>query len=152
MYDRTKKFISWLNTKVFLNEKYNANTMAFRNLFTPRGHIYTCHLGENIGDEKCGKGRPVLIVSNDSANRKNSNVIVVTLSKNIKYVPNSKVLKFKSHYVLSNSKYTKLAFDSCVQTEDIKVISKSRLGKHICSIDKTDMNAIKKRLKYSLDI
>ena len=48
--------------------------------------------------------------------------------------------------------YSKEQNNKKVWTEDIKVISKSRLGKHICSINKTDMNAIKKRLKYFLDI
>ena len=39
-----------------------------------------------------------------------------------------------------------------VQCEDIRCVSKARMGKYICSIDTTDLNEIKKRLKKALQI
>ena len=52
--------------------------------------------------KKCGIGRPVLIVSADNINRKSGNVIVVTLSKNIKWEDpiTKRKLKYDTHYVL----------------------------------------------------
>ena len=152
MYNKTIKLIKWLSTKIFLHEKFENEPNKFRKYFTPRGSIYTCHFGENIGDEKCGIGRPVLIVSSDSINRNSGNVIVVTLTKNIKYVDGTKKLKYSSHYALFKSRYKKLKFNSCVQCEDIKVISKARLGTLICKVEKNDMKQIKKRLKFILEI
>ena len=45
------------------------------------------------------------------------------------------------------AKYSQLNFDSAVQCEDIRCVSKSRMGKYICAIDKVDMDEIKKGLK-----
>jgi mRNA interferase MazF len=150
--DKAKKLTRWLTVKMYLQEKYENNN--FRNWFTNRGDVYTCHFGENIGDEKCGIGRPVLIVSSDMSNKKSGNVIVVTLSKNIKWTDATKTkLKYDTHYVLYKKDYPALDYDSCVQCEDIKVISKARLGKHICSVKKDpDMKSIRKRLKSALQI
>lgn len=137
---------------MYLQEKFENNN--FRRWFTPRGCVFTCHFGENIGDEKCGMGRPVLVVSSDKINRKSGNVIVVTLSKNIKWTDATRTrLKYETHWVLKKAKYPQLAFDSAVQCEDIKVISKARLGKFICQIDNaSDMKQIRKRLKSALQI
>ncbi|MBA5850259.1 type II toxin-antitoxin system PemK/MazF family toxin [Clostridium sp. cel8] len=153
MDDKAKKLARWFCVKMYLQEKHENNN--FRNWFTVRGDIYTCHFGENIGDEKCGLGRPVLIVSADNINKKSGNVIVVTLSKNIKWKdPQTKRnLKYSTHYVLKKSKYPQLACDSVVQCEDIRVVSKARLGQYICSVDlSTDMKQIRKRLKSALQI
>ena len=50
------------------------------------------------------------------------------------------------------SKYNNLNYDSAVQCEDIRCVSKARMGKYICSIDTTDLDEIKKRLKKALQI
>ena len=41
------------------------------------------------------------------------------------------------------SKYNKLNYDSAVQCEDIRSVSKARMGKYICKIDGIDMVEIK---------
>ena len=87
--------------------------------------------------------------------KKIANVIVVTLSKNIKWEDpiTKRKLKYDTHYVLKKSKYPQLAFDSTVQCEDIRVVSKARLGQYICSVNlATDMKQIKKRLKSALQL
>lgn len=152
MDKKAKLLTRWLTIKMYLEEKFENNN--FTDFFPPRGSIYTCHLGTNIGFEKGGMGRPVLVVSSDKINRASGNVIVVPLSRNIKWKDRSKKqLKYDTHYVLYKTKYPKLDYDSVVQCEDIRVVSKARLGDFICKIDwKTDMSKISKRLKSALAI
>lgn len=143
-------YIKWFWKKFKLEQAFNRNIL--RNWFVKRKSIYTCYLGENIGDEK-GKldSRPVLVVSADHINRSNSNVVVVPLSKNIKWKdPIKKVLRYDYHYVLYKRKYNKLTHDSAVQCEDIRVVSKKRLGDLIEEIDNNDMKEIRKRLRRVL--
>ena len=70
------------------------------------------------------------------------------MSKEIKYKDdNTKTeLKYEWHYVFKKSKYNKLNYDSAVQCEDIRSVSKARMGKYICKIDGIDMVEIKKRI------
>lgn len=152
MDSKAKALSRWLTIKMYLQEKFERNNG--RRWFTPRGSIYTCHFGENIGDEKNGTGRPVLVVSSDNINRKSGNVVVVTLSKNVKWRDDSKtILKYDTHWVLYKRNYPELEYDSAVQCEDIKTVSKARLGKFICKVDSSaDMKQVRKRLKSSLQI
>ena len=97
--------------------------------------------------------RPCLIVSNQRINHESGNIIVIPFSKNIKYEHGTKSrLKYPYHYVLRKSKYSKLQFDSVVQCEDIRCVSKARLSKYICNVDTTDMKEIRKRIKIALQI
>lgn len=156
MFDKSVNIINWIKTKLYLHKLFTDNTSKYRKQLYPKWSIYTCHLGENIGDEKNGFGRPVLIISNDSINQNSGNVIVAALSKNIKSksLPNGQFqLKYSSHYVLKKSKYPNLKYDSAIMCEDVKIISKTRLGAYICTIsDKNDRNNIKKRLKYVFNL
>ena len=63
------------------------------------------------------------------------------MTKEIKYKDNNTKteLKYEWHYVLKKSKYNKLNYDSTVQCEDIRSVSKARMGKYICKIDGIDM-------------
>lgn len=152
MSNKYEDFFRWLPTKLKLQEKFEDNDQ--KSILFPRGAVYTCYMGENIGHEKSKlQARPCLIVSTDSINSRSSNVIIVPLSTNIKYSdPRTGKLKYQSHYVLKKSKYNMLLKDSVVQCEDIRTVSKSRLGQLIVIIDKTDMDNIKKRLKAVLQI
>jgi mRNA interferase MazF len=80
--------------------------------------------------------------------------VVIPLTKEIKYKDNTTKteLKYEWHYVLKKSKYNQLNYDSAVQCEDIRSVSKARMGKYICSIDTTDLDEIKKRLKKALQV
>lgn len=152
MANKYENFFRWLPMKLKVQEKFERNHQS-GTLF-PRGAIYTCYLGENVGHEKSRlEARPCLIVSSDSINSTSSNVIIVPLSKQIKYAdPSRKILKYKWHYVLKKSKYSALSYDSAVQCEDIRAVSKSRFGKFIVIIDKYDMDNIRKRLRATLQI
>ena len=107
-----------------------------------------------LGHEKSRlEARPCLIVSTNEINFKSTNVIVVPLSKEIKYKHGSTTeLAYNWHYILKKSKYTALKCDSAVQCEDIKCISKARMGKFITKIDADDMSEIRKRLKSTLQL
>lgn len=151
-YNKYENMFRWAAHKLKLQEKFERNNQQFAKY--PRGAIYTCYLGDNIGHEKSRlEARPCLIVSVDGINFKSSNVVVVPLSKDIKYKRGSNTeLRFEWHYVLKKSKYTALNHDSAIQCEDIRSVSKSRMGKFITKVDNTDMNEIKKRLKKALQI
>jgi mRNA interferase MazF len=137
---------------MFLQEKYDS-TPNLKRWFTPRGGIYTCHLGENVGGEKNGIGRPVLVVSSDRTNRSNDSILVVSLTTKIKWQDEvNKKLKYDTHYVLWKKDFPKLDENSAVLCEEIRLVSKARLGDFICQIDKPFMNQIKKRLKNALQI
>ena len=99
------------------------------------------------------EARPCVIISNNRINYNGSNVIIVPLSKTIRYKENStSELKYEWHYILKKTKYKELNFDSSIQCEDIRCISKSRIGKYICKIDSDDMNEIRKRIKKTLQV
>lgn len=141
-YNRHKQAAEWASQKLRVNKKYKGGIGHF----FPRGAIVLIDFGENIGFEKNGS-RPGVVVSLDANNQTNGNVVVVPLTK----LPNKSGRLLKSQYCLYKNKYT-LDFDSVVQCEDIRVVSKARLGNVICFVDESDMKNIDKRLKYLLNL
>ena len=142
-----------MSNKLRIQDKFIKNNQI--NVKYPRGAVYACYFGENIGHEKSRlEARPCVIVSNNRINYKSTCIIVIPMTKEIKYANAStkSELKYEWHYVLKKAKYAQLNFDSAVQCEDIRCVSKSRMGKYICAIDKVDMDEIKKRLKRTLQI
>lgn len=151
-FNKYEAMYRWMCYKLKLQEKFERNSQIHANY--PRGSIYACYMGINIGHEKSRlEARPCLIISTDEINRKSSNVIIVPLSKEIKYKHGSSTeLAYDWHYVLKKAKYNRLNYDSAVQCEDIRCVSKSRMGKFITKIRPEDMNEIKKRLKSTLQL
>ena len=146
-------YIKWLNKKLKLNNYFNNHRQRLTNWKVNRGQIYTCHLGENIGYEKSKiEARPCLIISTQQINHDSGNVIVIPLSKNIKYEQGTNKLKYPYHYVLKKADYPKLEYDSVIQCEDIRCISKARLCTYVCNTKPEDMRGIRKRLKSALQI
>ena len=146
-------YIKWMSKKLKLNEHSDKNDIVLTKWKVNRGQIYTCFLGENIGREKSKlAARPCVIVSENRINHQNSKVIVVPLSKSIKYVPGTSKLKYPYHYVLTKTNYPNLSFDSVVQCEDIRCVSKARLSTYVCNVSQDDMAQIKKRLKKALQM
>lgn len=103
-----------------------------------QGQIVYCEIGENIGYEICNT-RPSLIVSDDRYS-KNGTLSVIPLTKNV-------AKKMKTHYTLLKTKYDFLAFDSCVKTEQIRVISSNRVTGLLGSIMDEDLDKVKIRIK-----
>ena len=141
----------WFAYSIRFQERFekrnNFNTKVYR------GDVYACFLGQNIGHEKSRlEPRPCVVVSIDQINKASGNIVVVPLSKNIKWkvlTSGKHVPYYDWHYVLYRGKYP-FRYDSVAQCEDIRSISKGRLGKYICHIDSQDMRNLTKRIKRAL--
>jgi mRNA interferase MazF len=147
-YNRHIEAMRWLVAATNINERY---TPAM-NTFIPRGRIVNVNYGENIGYEK-NLVRPSIVVSVDSSNQSSGNVIVVPLTKKENKTKDGRPFKLlKSQYLLVKSNYTGLTYDSIVQCEDLRVVSKARLGNLLDTVSEDDMEEINKRLSYILDL
>lgn len=135
-YEKETISIKCISRKDYVHSRYVFN-----------GSIYLVNFGENVGDEINNK-RPALVVSNRKFNSKSNNVVVLPITK--KMVTNGKenfIPKYSSHYFLLNSKYTFLDFNSCVECEQIRVISKSRVLKYLGDLNNDDKERILEKLK-----
>lgn len=144
-YKRHKEALKWLGFQTKINENYKGGMGHF----FPRSAIVSVFLGENVGYEKSGK-RPAVVVSVDSNNKSNGNVAVVPLTKSenkIDKKTGKKKSLLSSQYELQKAKY-QLKHDSIVQCEDIRIVSKARVGNVIGFVDSEDMKSINKRIKY----
>lgn len=141
----------WLAYSIKLQDRFTTTPIPPTKV--KRGDIYACFLGQNIGHEKSRlEPRPCVVVSIDQINGRSGNIVVVPLSKNIKWADKAKKrLQYDWHYVLYKSKY-KLMYDSAAQCEDIRCISKIRLGKYIDHVDPSDMKNLTKRMKRALQM
>lgn len=96
-----------------------------------RGEIWTCELGKNIGSEE-NKTRPVIIIQNNIGNEKSPTTIVVPISNKSK--------KIAVHIQIRNSDYELVDSETkeltgIILCEQIRVVSKARLGRHIATLD-----------------
>lgn len=151
-FEKTVKLISWLSESVDLTQKFEQTT-GWNNSI-PQGTVCTCYLGENLGNEKSGTARPVIVISNDTMNKTSNNIVIAPLSTKIKYdyTKGKTALKYPTHYVLKTSNYTLLKKDSVIQLEDMRSLSKIRIGKSLFQVSKTDFENIKKRVKRVFDL
>lgn len=147
-YNRHLQAMQWLVEATELNEGYEPS----KDTFIPRGRIVNVRFGENVGFEKNSK-RPAVIVSVDSSNQRSGNVIVVPLTTKSRKTASGKGLRLlKSQYLLKQDKYPGLSFDSIVQCEDIRSVSKARLEDLLDTVNEEDMQQIDRRLSYILDL
>ena len=108
--NKYENMFRWMSNKLRIQDRFIRNNQS--NIKYPRGAIYACYFGENIGHEKSRlEARPCVVVSNNRIN-----------------------------------------YNSTVKCEDIRSVSKARMGKYICKIDVSDMNEIRKRIKKTLQI
>lgn len=106
-----------------------------------RGQIYLATL-EGIGSEQRGK-RPVVIVQNDVGNLHSATTLIVPITSS------AKKSHLPVHVVLNNKNLHK---NSMALLEQIQVLDKSRLRKHIGRLSKKDIAKINKALAISLDL
>nr|WP_243106007.1 type II toxin-antitoxin system PemK/MazF family toxin [Clostridium fermenticellae] len=139
------EYAHWANDKIHISD--NSSKSIFR--IPKRGEIWTCQLGKNIGSEE-NKIRPVIVVQNDTGNEKGPTTIVVPISNRPK--------KIATHIELRDSDYTlvegeKSKVTGTVLCEQIKVVSKVRLGRHVATL-KSDFveNILNSKLKVSLKL
>ena len=112
------------------------------------GQIYLTELGENIGYE-INAPHQALIISKNIYN-KTGTVIVAPISSG--KIRNHKHL-LKCQYILSSQKYPHyLSKDSVVKLDQRRCISVNRLKEYRGRVNNDDMERIKKRIKFVLDI
>lgn len=118
-----------------------------------RNSIYMADLGENLGRE-VSKHRPVLVISNNKFNSKGQpTVIIIPLTKDlVRYRANVNKPRYSSHYFLFKEKYDFLDDDSSLQIEQMKCISKARLGRYVGNIDPFDYSNINMKIKNFLQL
>lgn len=106
-----------------------------------RGQIYYADLSPVIGSEQGGY-RPVLIVQNDIGNKNAPTTIVaaITSVQSKKHIP--------THINLSGA----LIKDSCILTEQLRTIDKSRLKWLVTEIDESLMQKVNKAIMKSLGV
>ena len=137
----------WLNEKNRMNNNNNDNDNKVGTI-PKRGEIWTCQLGKNIGSEE-DKIRPVIIIQNNTGNEKGPTTIIVPIS--------NRPPKIATHIKLRRNDYIGLEEDTeitgTVMCEQIRVIAKSRLGKHIGTLNEDFIyNILNSKLKISMKI
>lgn len=114
-----------------------------------RGEIWTCELGENIGSEE-NKTRPVIIIQNDTGNLKSPTTIIVPISNRPKKIEVHVKIK-KSDYILMEDETDQIT--GTILCEQIKVVSKARLGRHIATLEtEFVINILNNKLTKSIDL
>lgn len=147
-FNRHHQAKKWLHKSIEINEAYEPS----KDKYIPRGRVVNVNYGENIGFEK-NLERPSVILSTNSSNQSSGNVLVAPLTdKENKRKKDGKIHLLDSHYILLKEHYPGLKYDSIVQCEDLRVVSKARLGDLLETVNKEDLKAINKRLKYILEL
>ena len=138
-----QQFISWMNTKSYLNTI--AQSAAKR--FVKRGQVYWCHFGLNIGSEMSKRTpRPAIIVSNFSTNKNSANVVVVPVTHNQSTLP------YLVPIMPIKDATGKIILDGQADTADIICVSKARLGDLITTLSGAQMKDVDKSIAISLDL
>lgn len=111
-----------------------------------RGDIYQADLDPTKDSEQAGK-RPVAIVSRDGINRSSPVVVIVPITK---YTAKKKI--YPSHHLVKASSHNGLSLDSIVKCEQIRAITKSRLGQKRGCLSAEDLAQIDTALKIVLSL
>ncbi len=145
---KIKLLLSWLRRKIELNQNFfNSETEENLKPYALEGEIYYAELGINIGAE-IDKGRPVLVLQNDSRYVRRSNVVfVIPLSTNI--TPGPYKVLFKQNEVFENQGIV----DSSVIIQQARTISKARLGEYKGRLEENKLREVALELyKYLFKI
>ena len=108
-----------------------------------RGDIYTAILELGIGSEQTGI-RPVLIIQNNVGNIYSNTTIIAPISSS--YTKHD----IPTHVFLNNKEY--LYNSSIILLEQIRVISKNRLGHYIAHLSDKKMKDVDNAILKSLGI
>lgn len=137
--NRFKGIISWAGEMMDLTIKER----TVRNLTPKKGEVWTCNLGENVGCE-LNKIRPVIITSNNVGNGNAPIVTIVPISHREEYLPTQVSLHDNDFSYME----TKISGTSLA--EQIKVVSKARLGRKIGELNKTAQDKVELSILVSL--
>lgn len=105
--------------------------------------ILLCDFGEGVGSEQ-EKTRPALIVSNNLNNAYSDTIIVCPITSQ------NKKKEFPTHFTLDNIKYPFFTKDNnTVLCEQIRCVSRQRLGQYLGSIDDGDWHDVLEKMKIN---
>lgn len=138
------KYVEWVNKKMDMND----DSLERKSTIPKRGEIWTCELGQNIGSEE-NKIRPVIVIQNNTGNEKGPTTIVVPISNRQKKIKVHIQLR-ESDYILVKGEAQKVT--GTVLCEQIKVVSKVRLGRHIATLKDEFVKILDIKLKNSLEL
>lgn len=115
--------------------------MLKENIKIKRGDVWVADLRGNIGSEQ-GEARPVVVVQNNVGNRFSPTVTIVPLTSKLK-------TNLPTH-VLINDLF--LTSPSIALVEQIRTIDKSRLMKHLGTLNTNIMNKIDKAIAIQMGL
>lgn len=138
------KYAEWVNQGIVMND----NVPSRVKVIPKRGEIWTCELGQNIGSEE-NKIRPVIILQNNTGNVNAPTTIVVPISNRPK--------RIAVHIALRNGDFKlvegeKMEITGTVLAEQVRVVSKARLGRHVATLNDKFMKLLDSKIKISLDL
>lgn len=138
------KYAEWVNQSMCMNDRISLRA----NILPKRGEIWTCELGENVGSEE-NKIRPVIIIQNDTGNQNAPTTIIVPISNRPK--------KIAVHISILSGDFDlirdeKMEITGTVLVEQIRVVSKARLGRHVASLNNNFMKLLNSKIKISLEL
>jgi mRNA-degrading endonuclease toxin of MazEF toxin-antitoxin module len=137
--------VQWANDKIGIINKVGTSLSTKPR----RGEIWTCQLGKNIGSEE-NKIRPAIIVQNNTGNDRGPTTIIVPISNRPKKIATHIEIR-KNDYKLVDGE--KNIITGTILCEQIRVIAKVRLGRHVATLEDDFLNNIlKPKLKLSIDI
>lgn len=114
-----------------------------------RGEIWTCQLGKNIGSEE-NKIRPAIIIQNNTGNDRGPTTIIVPISNRPKKIATHIEIKKHDYKLVEGEKNL---ITGTILCEQIKVVSKVRLGRHVATLEDDFLNNIlKPKLKLSINV
>lgn len=141
---RIYNYVEWVNEQI----KMNDNLSKSSKIIPRRGEIWTCELGQNIGSEE-NKIRPVIIIQNDTGNKNSPTTIIAPISNRPKKIAVHIELR-ESDYKLEEGEKNQVT--GTILAEQIKVVSKVRLGRHIATVDEEFMRILDYKIKISLEL
>jgi mRNA interferase MazF len=122
-------------------ERGNPMTYLQKNKYL-RGEIYFVNFDPAQGSEQGGT-RPALIIQNNTGNQHSPTLIVAPITSSMK-------LRLPVHLPISG--VHSLRKDSTLLLEQIRVVDKSRVGKHLGTISYVGMKLVDAAIAVSLDI
>lgn len=111
-----------------------------------KGEIWTCDLGQNVGSE-LNKTRPVIISSNNIGNAKAPFITIVPISSKGGFLPTQVTLN-KDDFSSLEGENDSIKGSS--QAEQIRVVSKFRLGRKIGELNENAMTKVELSILASL--
>lgn len=137
-------YVHWVNEQIKINENASRDTRVFPR----RGEIWTCELGQNIGSEE-NKIRPVIIIQNNTGNKNSPTTIIAPISNRSKKIAVHIELR-EDDYILEDGEKSEIT--GTILSEQIRVVSKARLGRHIATLKKDFIELMDSKLRTSLNL